>query len=107
MKLHEQGRRILILPKRCHCCGKPLPPGGSYFVLRVEISTGFDGCLPEPAEDPEELIRAALKELAKRTAAENEKDVFEEMLMVLCPACRLAVRKQLRDIDRFAGSEPA
>jgi hypothetical protein len=73
----------------------------------VEISAGFDGCLPQRAEDPEELIRAALKELSKKAAAEHEADVFEEMLLILCPACRLAVRKQLRDIDRFAGSKHA
>ena len=94
------------MPKRCHCCGKPLPHGGSYFVLRVEISAGFDGCLPEPAGDPEELIRAAMKELSKKVATEHEADVFEEMLLILCPACRLAVRKQLQDIDRFTGSGP-
>jgi hypothetical protein len=71
----------------------------------VEITAGFDGCLPETSEDPEELIRPALEVLARKTAAEQEADVFEEMLLILCPACRLAVRKQLHDIDRFAGSE--
>ena len=63
--------------------------------------------MPEPAGDPEELIRAALEELSRKAASEHEADVFEEMLLILCPACRLAVRKQLRNIDRFTGSEPA
>jgi hypothetical protein len=75
-------------------------------MLRVEISAGFEGCLPERTEDPEKMIRAALEELSHKAAAEQKEDLFEEMLLLLCPACRLAVRKQLRDIDRFAGSEP-
>ncbi|MDA8164412.1 MAG: hypothetical protein M0017_05195 [Desulfobacteraceae bacterium] len=72
----------------------------------MEISAGHeDDRQAEPPEDPEELIRAALEELAKQ--AEQHGDAFEEMLLLLCPACRLAVRKQLRDIDRYAGSAPA
>jgi hypothetical protein len=72
-------------------------------VLRVSFTAGFDGSLPESPEDPDVTIRAALAEIIHMPAAMHERDVHEELELILCPACRMAVRQQLQAIGRYKG----
>ena len=73
-------------------------------MLRATITAGFDGHLPQPAQDPDDMIKTALAEISQRPTAEHERDVQEELALILCPACRLAVRQQLQAIGRYKGN---
>ena len=74
--------------KTCYRCGKELKPGGLFYVVHIKVLSGFDGILSEPAEGIDQQLRGLIKQAQDRDPKELEKEVYEEMTLMLCKSCR-------------------
>ena len=79
-----------MLPfKKCDGCNKDLPLGSTKYSVRIEVSSDFDGFLPDDeAEDTSEAINALIDEINDLSAEELEEDIHFEVEMTLCRECR-------------------
>jgi hypothetical protein len=74
--------------KHCFRCGKGLQPGGSFYVVYIRVVSGFDGILSEPAEGIDQQLTALLEEVRQLDPKDLEKDVYEEITLIMCKSCR-------------------
>jgi hypothetical protein len=74
--------------RNCLRCRKELQPGSLFYVVRIQIFSGFDGILTEPKEDIDHQLSHLLEQVQHLDPKELEKDVYEEMTMVVCKSCR-------------------
>ncbi len=74
--------------KNCFRCGKELEPGGLFYVVHIEVLSGFDGILSEPAEEIDKQLRDLIEQAQHLDPKELEKDVYEEITLVVCKSCR-------------------
>lgn len=79
----------------CQACHRQIPPGSLFYCCRTEIISGFDGILPEVEIDPDLIIQEACEEITAHSPQELLHEVYQEIKMVLCPACRLELRKKI------------
>ncbi len=97
----------MIPPKRCDYCNKDLLLGAALYSVEIKVVSGFDGYLPESDEQDDEERQNAMDALAENLNAmseeELEKDVYQEISLTLCPACR---RKFLERLADFTGESP-
>lgn len=75
--------------RRCHKCQRPLPPGGSFYQLKVMLQQGFDGAIKlTNASD----LAGLLKKIDDQTAGVPEQlledEVHREFHFWLCPRCK-------------------
>ena len=74
--------------KNCFRCGKGLQPGGLFYVLHIKVLSGFDGILSEPAEGIDQQLKGLLEAVQNLDPEELEKDVYEEITLIVCKSCR-------------------
>ncbi len=74
--------------RNCFRCGKELEPGGLFYVVHIKVLSGFDGILSEPAERIDEQLRELVEQAQHLDPKELEKDVYEEITLVVCKSCR-------------------
>ena len=74
--------------KSCSRCGKGLQPGGLFYVVHIKVFSGFDGILTEPAEGIDEQLKELLEQAERLDPKELEKDVYEEITLIMCKSCR-------------------
>ncbi len=74
--------------KNCFRCGKELQPGGLFYVVHIRVLSGFDGILSESEEGIEEQLRELVEQTQRLDPKELEKDVYEEITLVVCKSCR-------------------
>lgn len=74
--------------RRCFRCGKELQPGSLFYVVRIQIFSGFDGILMEPREAIDQQLNHLLEQVQDLDPKELEKDVYEETTKVVCKSCR-------------------
>jgi hypothetical protein len=74
--------------KNCFRCGKGLRPGGLFYVVHIQVLSGFDGILSEPAEGIDQQLKGLLEEVEQSDPKELEKDVYEEIILMMCKSCR-------------------
>ena len=74
--------------KNCFRCGKRLQPGGSFYVIYIRVVSGFDGILSEPAGGIDQQLKDLLEEVEQLDPKELEKDVYEEITLIMCKSCR-------------------
>jgi hypothetical protein len=92
-----RGRRL-----NCQACGVQIPPGGIFYIGRVEIISGSDGILPDTEESGDRIIEIALKEIMKgKNEQELMEEVYQEIKIVLCGRCRLPFRDSILDMVKF------
>ena len=85
--------------KKCDGCDKDLPLGTSRYTVRVEITSDFDGFLPETDDgDPEEALCSVLDQIDRMTEEELEDDVHLEAEMTLCKSCRDKLVESIEDL---------
>jgi hypothetical protein len=80
----------------CQFCKKNIPPGSTFFESRIQIISGYDGCLPETDCGLEGVVREVLKGSKEKSAEELMEDVYQEFQFVLCNDCRLLFREKLQ-----------
>jgi hypothetical protein len=74
--------------KNCFRCGKGLEPGSLFYVVYIRVVSGFDGILSEPAEGIDQQLKSLLEEVQQLDPKELEKDVYEEITLIMCKSCR-------------------
>ena len=74
--------------KNCFRCGKELQPGGLFYVADIRVLSGFDGILTEPAEGIDQQLKELLEQTERLDPQELEKDVYEEITLIMCKSCR-------------------
>jgi len=74
--------------KNCFRCGKGLRPGSLFYVIYIRVVSGFDGILSEPVEGIDEQLKGLLEEVRQLDPKELEKDVYEEITLIMCKSCR-------------------
>jgi len=74
--------------KKCFRCGKNFEPGNLFYVVHVKVFSGFDGILTEPTVDIDQQLEELLNQAQHLDPTELEKDVYEEITMIVCKSCR-------------------
>jgi hypothetical protein len=74
--------------KNCFRCGKGLRPGGPFYVVYIQVLSGFDGILSEPAEGIDQQLKGLLEEVQQLNPKALEKDIYEEITLMMCKSCR-------------------
>jgi len=74
--------------KNCSRCGKGLQPGGLFYVVHIRVFSGFDGILSEPAGEIDQQLKDLLEKVQHLDPKELEKDVYEEITLMMCKSCR-------------------
>jgi hypothetical protein len=72
----------------CWRCGKELQQGSLTYVIHIRVLADFDGVLLEPEEGVDRQMRELLDQIEKSDPKELEKDVFEEITLLVCTSCR-------------------
>lgn len=74
--------------RNCFRCGKELQPGGLFYVVHIKVLSGFDGILIEPAEEIDRQLHQLLEQVQQSDPKALEKDVYEEITLIVCKSCR-------------------
>ena len=74
--------------KNCNRCGKELQPGSLFYVVQINIISGFDGILTEPAEGIDRQLKDLIEEVRQSDSGDLEKEVYEEIRLIFCKSCR-------------------
>lgn len=86
-----------ISARQCDSCGTSLPDGELYYHCRTEFVAAKDTTIPD-LKNPDKLIARALSEIAGKDEDELLNDVYEEIILQLCPTCRLTLVKHIRSM---------
>jgi len=96
----------MAAPDRCSVCSAELMLGGVKYRVNIKITSSFDGYLPEVNEESDEerkkQIEKLIESLDSMSAEDAEAEVFQEIDLVLCSACR---RRFLKTISTLAGKD--
>ncbi len=82
--------------RNCSRCGKELRPGSLYYVVHIKVISGFDGILSEPAEGIDRQLKGLLDEVDQSDPEELEKEVYEEIRLMMCKSCRDRLVDEIR-----------
>lgn len=82
---------------RCYSCAKGLSEGSLKYVVEIKSYADFDGFLEDYPGDVELGMVELLKELEDTDQKTLEDDVYQEMVFILCKACRDKFYKGLLD----------
>ena len=91
---------ITLNDRRCDSCKQPILEGEPFFHCRTEIVAGKDETLPD-LKNPDRIIAQALAELQDSEEQELLDEVYQEIILLLCPDCRV---KFLQLIGTMVGS---
>lgn len=65
-------------------------------MVHVKVFSGFDGILSEPAEGIDQQLKGLLEVTQNLDPKELEKDVYEEITLIVCKSCRDRFVEDLR-----------
>ncbi len=85
------GKRI------CDSCGKKLPDGELFYHCRAELIATKDAGVPD-LKHPDRLIAQALSEIAGKDEHELLDDIYQELILQLCPDCRVELLKLIHGL---------
>ncbi len=74
--------------QKCCKCGRYLPSGSLRYVVHIRVFADFDGVLSIPEGDIEGELERILQEVEFRDPKDLERDVYEEIGLLLCKPCR-------------------
>ncbi|MBI3756045.1 MAG: hypothetical protein HY265_07785 [Deltaproteobacteria bacterium] len=90
---------------RCYSCSRELSEGSLKYVVEVKSFADFDGYLEDYPGDVESGMVELLKELEDADQKTLEDDVYQEMVFILCKACRDKFYKGLLDTSDTIGAD--
>jgi hypothetical protein len=94
--------KVAVKGLRCQSCGIEIPPGGIFYIGRIEIISGSDGILSDTEELADRVIEKALNELSKvKSEQEFMEEVYQEIKLTLCGQCRLKFRDKILDMIKY------
>ena len=72
----------------CYGCGEDLPLGELRYVVKIDISAGYDGVMPEYADDVHKEIFSLYQADRGTDLQIPEDDVPQKFYLLLCPSCK-------------------
>jgi len=79
-----------ISTRKCDSCGITITNGELFYHCRTEIIAGKDQT-QEELNYPDKIIARALAELETGDELELLDDIYQEIILQLCPECRLTL----------------
>ena len=73
--------------RHCDSCGIAMPDGQLFYHCRTELVAAKDETIPD-LKHPDRLIAQALSEIAGKDENELLDDIYQEIILQLCPPCR-------------------
>jgi len=86
-----------IAKRICDSCGVSLPDGELFYHCRTELIAAKDETIPE-LKHPDKLIAMALSEIAGKDENELLDDIYQEIILQLCPDCRTVLLKHIHSM---------
>ena len=83
--------------RHCDSCGRALPDGELFYHCRTEMIAGKDSTIPN-LKHPDKLIAQALSEIAGKDENELLDDIYQELILQLCPDCRMSLLKLIQSM---------
>ncbi|HIP40082.1 MAG TPA: hypothetical protein EYG88_11990 [Desulfocapsa sulfexigens] len=83
--------------RHCDSCGRDLPDGELFYHCRTEMIAGKDSTIPD-LKHPDKLIAQALSEIAGKDENELLDDIYQELILQLCPDCRMSLLKMIQSM---------
>ena len=83
--------------RTCDSCGIAIQEGELFYHCRTEIIAGHD----QPQADlkyPDRIIAQALAELEDKEAQELLDDIYQEIILQLCPQCRTTLLQRIHSM---------
>src|SRR3989304_2839454 len=82
---------------RCARCGKRIKKGGTFYRLKAELISSFDGHITvDQKQDIKDLIEKTKAELEGLSEEEIEAQVYKSFDYFVCPGCRDEIAGFLR-----------
>jgi hypothetical protein len=85
-----------MLVQNCDRCGRELPLGATKYRAYVEITSEWDGFLPDVDGDEEVNVADLIEKASRLDDAALEEQVHMEANLLLCPQCRKEILASLR-----------
>ncbi|NWG03111.1 MAG: hypothetical protein HXY44_09675 [Syntrophaceae bacterium] len=82
--------------RSCFRCGKELRPGGLFYLFQIKVISGFDEILMEPTGEIDQQLHQLLEQVQHCDPKELEREVYEEMTLIVCKGCRDRLVDDLR-----------
>jgi hypothetical protein len=76
----------------CDRCGASIAAGADRALMRLSLTAGFDGYIPEPRDEDVDL-QAAVLACHTATEEELEEQVHLERAFTLCQLCRTHIAR--------------
>jgi hypothetical protein len=76
----------------CHRCARYLKEGELKYIVSVSVTADFDGVLKEEKENIDDI----LKEIEYMDEYALERDVYENLAVILCKRCKDHIIDELR-----------
>jgi ribosomal protein L37AE/L43A len=86
-----------ISTRKCDSCGITIKEGELFYHCRTEIIAGHDQILAE-LKYPDRIIAQALAELENKEDQELLDDIYQEIILQLCPECRTTLIKRIHSM---------
>ena len=85
---------INFTDRRCDSCGATITEGDPFYHCRTEIIADNEQ-LPSDLENTDRIIAQAIAELADGDEKEVLDEAYQEIILVLCPTCRIKLLQLL------------
>ncbi|MBW6520862.1 MAG: hypothetical protein K0A99_07600 [Desulfoarculaceae bacterium] len=86
-----------ISTRKCDSCGISIKEGELFYHCRTEIIAGKDQSLLE-LKYPDRIIAQALEELETSDEMELLDDIYQEIILQLCPECRTILLQRIHSM---------
>lgn len=86
-----------ISTRKCDSCGLTIKEGELFYHCRTEIIAGRDQTRAE-LKYPDRIIAQALAELENREEQELLDDIYQEIILQLCPECRTTLLQRIHSM---------
>ena len=89
--------------RKCDSCGIPIKEGELFYHCRTEIIAGKDQSLAD-LKYPDRIIAQALAELEGKEEQELLDDIYQEIILQLCPECRATLLQRIHSMVKSCKS---
>ncbi|MDO8947359.1 MAG: hypothetical protein Q7U88_09400 [Desulfocapsaceae bacterium] len=86
-----------ISTRTCDSCGITIQEGDLFYHCRTEIIAGKDQSLSE-LKYPDKIIAQALADIATAEEQELLDDIYQEIILQLCPQCRSTLIQRIQSM---------
>ena len=72
----------------CYGCGEDIQVGDLRYMVKIDISAGYDWVMPEYTEDVQKELFSLSQAVRSMESRRLEEDVHQEFYLLLCSDCK-------------------